>query len=187
MALNLQVARRVDPRVVFKGNTKAWTGDVGTSYIINQKTADSLSNNVLLFSPTTSMTDVIDRSPYFAPVFYIQCSNGTGGFLNINSAALATAGSQLCGPRQYPFHSTLNAATFNPRGAQFVFNSCGEIIHAIMRYSSTPEDRQTWLSGTPHYPDIEQVYAQNNTNRSEFASYDNSLYEDSRNTAIWLF
>ena len=91
------------------------------------------------------------------------------------------------GPRQYPIHSIIKTAEclLNDQAFSMEFSS---IIHGLLKFGNTVEDRNYFMGASPHRPDVAGIYSnagQYAGNRNPFATYYNSGEEDSRNIKFY--
>jgi len=89
------------------------------------------------------------------------------------------------GPRQYGLHSICEVIQLRLNDQAFSWEPA-EILHPILEYGLTPEERQYSIGSSAHYPDQQWRYNGENSNRNEFASWMNSLFEDSRSLGMWV-
>jgi len=153
-------------------------------------TANSSSTGQIIWSQTTpsvrvgvdrnveiSITAVVD----FAPIGGPNTPDGTAFRLrqNLNNV-------NDFGPRQYGLHSICEVVQLRLNDQAFSWEPA-ELLHPILEYGLTAEDRQYNMGSSAHYPDQQWRYGGvANPQRGVFNSWENSTLEDSRNCGMWI-
>jgi len=153
-------------------------------------TANSASTGQVIWSLTTpsvrvgldrnveiSLTATVDFNPVAGP----NAPAGTGYRIRPNISDISDFG-----PRQYGLHSICEVVQLRLNDQAFSWEPA-EILHPILEYGLTAEDRQYNMGSSAHYPDQQWRYnGVDGTQRHVFATWMNSTLEDSRNAGMWM-
>lgn len=181
----ITVLKVKDPRLDIKAD-REYIAMMGASMISTKAyVADSFDASSAVWAITTPSVRVgLDRRVEVEAQFLITCKRD-------DNPALYAVVSQLqrlnAGLRQFPLHSVIRNAEGQLNNQAF---SCefSRIIHGLLRYGNTVEDRQYFMGATAHYPDNYCSYdiaAPNAGARWPFISYFNCSIEDSRSLDVW--
>lgn len=183
--MSIKVLKVREPRMDIEAD-RTYVAMMGGSHVTTKAYGSSTANNSqVTWSVTTPSVRVgMDRRIDVEFRFSVTCKTALGVpcKLNANFEKILNAG-----PRQYPMHSIIEVMNCRLNDQAFSYEPA-KLIHAMMRYGNTVEDRQNFTGSTPHKPDISPNYelvSANVGNRNPFISYYNSGEEDSRAMNFW--
>lgn len=150
--------------------------------------ADSASTGQIIWSQTTPSVRVgVDR------LIELDCevevsvsiSNPPAGAVTWNWKDFPNV-VKTFGPRQYPLHSICEVVQLRLNDQSFSWEP-SQILHPLLEYGLTQEDRQYHMGSSAHYPDQQWRYpgGDGNQQRGVFSTWMNSTFEDSRNLGNW--
>lgn len=173
------------PRVYY---AKMGGGDI----TYNQYTAVSATNSQVTWSFTTPSVNVgVSRR------FYMEMQIQVTYPATVLPANLPILGAVLqstnMGCRQFPINNLIDSMNLRLNNASMNINA-GDLIVALMRYGSSPDHRNKYLSGSPSFPDEIPSYLSAAAAgpggyagaRNPFASYSTNVEEISRQPFNWL-
>lgn len=162
----------------------------GSDITYNSYSAISSTNSQVIFSTTTPSVNVgLSRRMYWE-----------GQISVVFDAAVPTANlpqigailrSNSVGCRQFPLANMCDVLSLKLNNSTMTINTA-DIIHALMRYGTSPDERNKYMSGSPSFPDelptynSGQVGGDNAGARFPFAAYTSNVEEISRQPFAWL-
>lgn len=165
-----------EPRLDIQPDRMYLTHVGATNITTRPYNADSISDSQITWAITTPSVRVgVDRRIDMDITFDIGCT-GTAA----NAANLLQMNA---GIRQYPVHASSETMNCRLNDQSFSWEP-NEIIHGLLSYGNDVEDRQHFMSATPHKPDIFWSYDQTGIyagTRNPLSTFFNSGEEDSRN------
>lgn len=161
----------------------------GANITYNKYTAISATNSQVVFSTTTPSVNVgVSRRLYWESRVKVTFPDGAGG---IPDADLPTYGAVISatdvGLRQYPCAFATETLSLKLNNATMTVN-LSDIINPLMRFGTSPDERNKYMSGSPSYPDQFPTYDDSATGlsgkiagpRNPFADYTTNVEEISR-------
>lgn len=184
-----RIIRFMEPRLQIK-ERRDYVAVVGASTInYQEEIAQTANSNQLTWNIITpNVKTGIDRSIYVDLTFRISAKDPAGNKVAPTLGVGGNLESLLTGFRQFPFSSIVRVAQLQLNNSQsFTLSPVEEVIHALMTYGNTSDDRQWDLGGTPHMPDyMSQITKAGEGVRNPFSTYVASdPNEDSRQVAQW--
>lgn len=179
--MSISLKKILDPRLAVE-QERLWVIPVGPSIVTTTSyNCDSVSESQLKWSIVTpSLEDGFDRKVIIDSVWEIYDSLGTAPEpLNFGNTSV--------GIRQWPVHSVTTNLQSRLNGYTTSWEP-QELIHSLTSYGNDENDRQYYMSATPHKPDFYYSYntAGMGQDRNPFSSYLDSGFEDSRGLSVWL-
>lgn len=176
-----KVVRALDPRLAISQSHDFIAKEGGANIQCQSYTADTATSSLLRWSvQTPGHAYGMDRHVYveMSATINFAVTNTTGATIAASTFTIPDGGA--FGLRQWPLASITDTANITFNSLQ-TSQQRAKIFHAMMHYGLDPEDRQSFLSATPHKPDISSdISGGAGTSRSPFSSYYTSGYEDGR-------
>ena len=190
--MSIKVLKVRDPRIDFQPD-RIFSAVIGGANVTTKSySSDTASNAQIIWNITTPSVNVaLQRIIDVEYSFYVSCKEGAVQTpVNPNWLNNPYANSTSAGFRQWPLHSVIEVANIRLNDQSISYEPA-EIITAMTRYGNDQEDRQHFMSATPHMPDFLTSYSEALTgplsgSRNPFVSYENSGFEDSRNFKAWF-
>lgn len=162
----------------------------------NQIQAISASDSQVVFNTTTPSVNVgVDRRMYVEYLFTVTSSSPAVAKAEDLPAALFSTNRGL---RQFPVASSVESYQLKLNNSTITINM-EDMVHALHRYGSSPQERNCYMSGSPSMPDEFWLFDEFNPAlppsrsgaiisgaRQPFSEYATNIREASRNLKVWV-
>lgn len=182
----LQVVRTLDPRLIVARSHDFIAKEGASNQTCTLQTADTATNSVLRWSVTTPGHGYgLDRHIYAEVSVRITFGVEDGASTGANRTYTASVAN--FGLRQWALAAATDQCNVTFNSLQ-VSTPRSKIFNALMHYGLTPDDRQSFLSATPHKPDLTPDYSNGTlgtSSRSPFSDFLSSGFEDGRSLSFF--
>ena len=187
-----------EPRLDIRADREMVAVMGASSLSTRQYNADSASTSSIIWSQTTPSVRVgVDRMVELDVTFNVTLNpdrlDGAGGrvpmVVGLGPDDVTAITPHLVrdsnGPRQYPLHSIIENCQVRLNDQAFNWEP-SDLVHPLLQYGNTWEDRQYNTGSSAHKPDNFWKYdGQGGGARAPFVSYNNGTLEDSRSGSMW--
>ncbi len=188
MTDSVPVVRVLDPRLDIQ--KRVYYAKQGGANITHQQySAVSATNSQVVWSQTTPSVNVgVDRRMYIEFRYHVSypASVLDDDLPEVNQILRGNA----LGLRAYPVASAIETVSLKLNNSTMTSN-CQDLVHALQRYGTNPDERNRYLSGSPSYPDQFPTYNDDAIGgiisgaRNPFAGYSTNVEEISRQPFNW--
>lgn len=187
--MSVPVKKVIDPRLDIQERVYyAKMGGANITY--NEYQALSATDSQIVWSNTTPSVNVgVDRRMYVEMDFDVEYPSTVevGNLPKFNTIMR----DKNLGLRQYPLASAIETVSLKLNNSTQSSN-CQDLVHALQRYGTCPDERNRYMSGTASYPDQFPSYDPEGVGvgtlgaRNPFAEYSSNVEEVSRQIFNYL-
>ena len=162
----------------------------GSDITYNNYSAISSTNSQVVFSTTTPSVNVgLSRRLYWEGGIGVSFPATIPDNQLPTFSTITQGNGGTIGLRPFPLANICDTVSEKFNNATITVN-LNDIIHALMRYGTSPDERNKFMSGSPSFPDELNSYADINGSgagaRNPFSQYSTNVEEISRLPLAWL-